>query len=225
MGEAGAMITRCDNVELDVDDYRAVLADDFRRRYASGRDPWTDEPAMRAPADTLLRALPAGSQRVLDVGTGRGRDASALLAAGHDVIGVDVAATMEWPALRRAWGDRLTLVEGSFMELELPTGLTGVLDNGCMHHQHPDEHAAYLARIRDLLGPDGIVVLSTFTPDLEREPSAMWLTADGRVNCEFSLPDLARLAATAGLRVDEAIRVPREPLGLQYLVVVLRRGA
>lgn len=219
------MITRCETVAVGVGDYRPVLDGDFRRRYASGRDPWTDEPAMQAPARTLIGALPAGAHELLDVGAGRGRDATVLLSAGHRVTGVDLVATPEWPRLELEWGDRVTMVEGSFLDLDLATRFAGVLDNGCMHHQHPDEHVAYLARIRDLLEPAGIAVLSTFTPDHDHEPSAMWLTSDGRVNCEFSLPDLSRLAAAAGLRVDDAIHVPRESLGLRYLVVVLRRGA
>ncbi|HEV7805077.1 MAG TPA: methyltransferase domain-containing protein [Solirubrobacteraceae bacterium] len=219
------MITRVGNVELGIGDYRPVLDEDFRRRYASGRDPWTDEPAMKAPVATLLAALPAGPHAVLDVGAGRGRDVTALLDAGHRVTGVDLVATPEWPRLREQWGKQVSLLEGSFLDLELPTRFTGVLDNGCLHHQHPDEHPAFLARIRDLLEPGGTAVLSTFTPDHEHEPSALWLTSDGRLNYEFSLLDLSRLAAGAGLRLADAVRVPRELHGLQYLVVALRREA
>jgi SAM-dependent methyltransferase len=180
---------------------------------------------MQAPVETLLGAMPATPGHVLDIGTGRGRDATALLSARHRVTGVDLVATPEWPRLRRTWGDRVTMIEGSFLDLELPTRFAGVLDNGCLHHQHPDEHPAYLARIREVLELSGTAVLSTFTPDHQDEPSALWLTPDGRINCEFSLPDLSRLAAGAGLRLDDAIRVPRESLGLQYLVVVLTREA
>ncbi|MDX6682548.1 MAG: hypothetical protein QOG94_2587 [Solirubrobacteraceae bacterium] len=219
------MITRVDNVELGIGEYRPVLDEDFRRRYASGRDPWTDEPAMQAPVATLLGALPDGPQDVLDIGTGRGRDATALLGAGHRVTGVDLVAPPQWRGLREQWGDRVSMLEGSFLDLELGTRFMGVLDNGCLHHQHPDEHPVFLARMRDLLAPGGTAVVSTFTPDHEHEPSAMWLTSDGRLNYEFSLPDLARLAGGADLRLVDAVRVPRAMLGLAYLVVVLRREA
>src|SRR5437016_2057046 len=94
-----------------------AIAGRYERAYAP------DARASRARMEGLLAALAErGAQRVasprpsplkvLDLGVGTGRELSALLDAGHDVVGLDVSKAMLERCDRRA--RRIPLVEADF---------------------------------------------------------------------------------------------------------------
>jgi len=217
------MITRVSNLEVDANAYTRQLVDSFRERYQCGRDSWTEEPAMARVAEILLASLPPGPHRVLDVGTGRGRDVELFLRAGHQATGLDIVSVPEWQALRERWGTAVTLVESPFTAFRCDLPFTAVLDNGCFHHQHPSEYATYLAHMRDLMDPGALALFSVFTPDEETEPGAMFLTSEGRINREFSALQLVTLAEQAGFEAVSSHRLRRGDTPLHYLATLFRR--
>ncbi|EEH25624.1 1,6-didemethyltoxoflavin N1-methyltransferase, partial [Burkholderia pseudomallei] len=135
-------------------EYAAVLRSDFVSSYHDGRDVWTDEAAMR-PASAILHAHLGRPADVLDAGAGRGRDTAYFLEQGHRVTAVDLVEPPEWAQLAQRWGERVHFVARPVSELDGEARFDGALDNGCLHHQHPDAYGAYLARIHALLRPDG----------------------------------------------------------------------
>jgi SAM-dependent methyltransferase len=204
------------------DRYRQVLDTAFAARYRHGRDSWTEEPAMRRVLDAVLPDLVADSH-VLDVGAGRGRDTVALLAAGHRVTAVDLVAVPEWDAIVRHWGERVRFHAGNVVDLDVHGEFDAVLDNGCLHHQHPDDYDRYLATLRRALRPGGLLAVSFFVLTADARTGVLHVEEDGRLAYEFTVPEAVTLIATAGFRVVGQRRVPRSRPDRAYLVVVARR--
>ncbi|GAB2786825.1 SAM-dependent methyltransferase [Streptomyces daliensis] len=206
------------------EEYAAVLRADFTDHYAHGRDIWTGEEAMRETPRILLAALAdVRDAHILDIGTGHGRDAAILLAGGHRVTGIDLVASDEWAGLRARWPGRARF---GAAELTEPGELTGarqydaVLDNGCLHHQHPDRYPAYLRRVHELLHPGGLLTVSVFHSAAER--GDLFVNGGRRLYREFTEAELAGLLTAHGFSVVELRTVPRGRDALHYLVGTFR---
>lgn len=201
--------------------YDEVLGRSFRDSYLDAGDVWSDEPAMGAAVSKLIDVL-APDSHVLDVGAGRGRDTLALLAAGHRVDAVDLVATSDWPPIRRQWPGRVAFIEGGFMAASLGGPYDGLLDNGCLHHQHPDTWPAYLQRLRALARPGATLVVSFFTPAGDERAGALWMQHDGRLTRDFSHAEAHALLRGNGWHVESSTVVPRASSSHHYLVVSAR---
>ncbi|MFE6399671.1 daptide-type RiPP biosynthesis methyltransferase [Streptomyces alboflavus] len=117
----------------------------------------------------LLRGVPGP---VLELACGSGRLTLPLLAAGHDVTGVDTSASLlaelrdrlSEPAAQRL-ARRLTLVEGDMCALELPgrfgAALLGTTTIGLVP---PAARPGFFRAVREHLEPGGLFVLSAHTP-------------------------------------------------------------
>jgi SAM-dependent methyltransferase len=102
---------------VDAREFFGKIARKYDRAYALERD------ESRGRMKRITDLLPAKS-RVLDLGVGTGRELPALLDAGHDVIGVDVAPEMIEICARRSrpieihladfWRDALPFPQHSF---------------------------------------------------------------------------------------------------------------
>ena len=205
--------------------YVHTLRRTFAERYASGRDFWTREPAMRRPVEFLLRARGDRADRhVLDVGTGRGPDAIALLRAGHCVTGIDLAATPEWDAIKVRWGDRVRLVESGLLDLAPVPVFDAALDNGCLHHQHPDGVGRHVRRLVDLVRPGGLITVSVFRS--ASKTGALYLLDERRLSREYTGDELLALFGEAGASPLETHVLSRAlPGEAGYLVATFRVGA
>jgi SAM-dependent methyltransferase len=203
-------------------DYRDVLGDSFAGRYREHRDSWTREPAMRQVVDLLLARLPADS-RVLDVGTGRGCDAEALLEAGHRVDAVDLVTVAEWEPIRERWPGRVGFHTGNAVDLDFEAEFDAVLDNGCLHHQHPDDYLRYLGVLRRALRPGGLLSVSFFVLSPQAAEGFLHVEEDGRLAREFTEPEAVALIASAGCTVTAVERIPRARPDRAYLVVTASR--
>lgn len=208
--------------------YRAVLHSDFEDHYADGRDVWTTERAMRETPLLLMRALggtASGDARdvlhVLDIGTGHGRDAGILLDHGHRVTGIDIVTSPEWPAVSEGRADRARFLTTSVTELKGEAEYDAVLDNGCLHHQHPHDFPAYLGRIRALLRPGGLYTVSVFQSAGER--GRLFVNEGSRLYQEFTTAELTDLVTAHGFAPVTSHLVPRTTPGLNYLVGTFRR--
>ncbi|WP_267244060.1 SAM-dependent methyltransferase [Streptomyces sp. PR69] len=210
-------------VEPKVDEaaYEAVIRSDFQRHYADGRDVWTGEQAMREAPRLLLKALDGvADAHILDVGTGRGRDAGILLDAGCRVTGIDLVAAPEWTAISGRHPGRARFLAVAASELTEDGAYDAVLDNGCLHHQHPDGYARYLRRVHELLRPDGVFTVSVF--EAAGPAGRLYTNGGERLYREFTADELNSLVTAHGFEALTAHRVPRDAAGLAYLVGVYR---
>ncbi|MFI9203979.1 SAM-dependent methyltransferase [Streptomyces sp. NPDC053048] len=237
--------TGVDNTTPGGPGYREVLRESFSRRYEDGADSWSEEPAMRLLVPMLTAELAPGSH-VIDIGAGRGRDAEALLAAGHRVTVVDLVRLPDWDALAERWGDRVEFVVGNFTESgaeagsergqgpesepksepepgEGPAVFDAAVDNGVLHHQDPADYPAYLAGVRRRLRPGGLLAISLFTTAEELAEGVLNRADDGRLSRWFNEQEAAELLSGAGFAVTTTRLVRRELPGLAYLLVLARR--
>jgi SAM-dependent methyltransferase len=137
----------------------------------------------------LADALVGRGARILDVGSGMGRVAAALVARGHDVVAVEPDASLvaqsraTYPDLEVQHADVLAAsLEGDF-------DLIVAVGNVMVFLAEDTEHAV-LARLRSLLAPGGRVLVG-FHP------------ADGPAAArDYAHDDFAADAAANGLRVD-----------------------
>jgi len=211
-------------VEPEVDVYVTTMRASFARRYEEKRDSWTaDDAAAEAGRELLSRlARWPGSSSVLDIGTGRGRDLELFLEHGHRATGIDIVAPENWPTLRARWGARVSLHETSLQACGLSERFDAILDNGCFHHQHPDDLAGYVARVHSLLAPEGIALFAVYTPLGSEDDGALLLDRDGRIHRELTLFEMQDALSLGGLVVVDARHV-RRAWGGKLLFVVCRR--
>jgi SAM-dependent methyltransferase len=189
----------------------------FEAAYAAGADVWTTETSMRHAARLLDEEL-GQPGRVLDVGAGRGVDSAFLAGRGHHVTALDVLPVAD--PLDVDLADRIEVVVGALDVLPVGATYDGILDNGCLHHQHPDRLGAHVAALTDRLGPGGVLVVSTFACSAgDREHR---VTATGRLNLALEDAELTDLLAGGGLDVTAQRRVARGESGRSYLLTVAR---
>jgi SAM-dependent methyltransferase len=119
----------------------------------------------RAPATALLsfvRAnLPAPPLRVLEVGAGEGRLARALAAAGYDVLAID-------PEPRGAGVHPASLHELD----EAPGSFAAAVAITSLHHVEPLDES--VARLAELLEPEGVLLVDEFDVGAFDERAAEW---------------------------------------------------
>src|SRR5689334_18189092 len=108
------------------------------------------------------------SGTVVDLGSGSGIYAAALIDAGYDVVGVDLSPDMV--ALARATAPGGTFTVGSVHDFAIPPGtvavtaLGEVLNYATDHRAGLDALAATAARVRGALAPNGVFVFDVATP-------------------------------------------------------------
>ncbi|KMJ43979.1 methyltransferase type 12 [Xenorhabdus khoisanae] len=201
-------------------DYEKVLRSDFVTSYNEGRDVWTEEAAMQQ-ASVILHTHLARPSDVLDAGAGRGRDTQFLLSQGHSVTAVDLVELPEWTQLIQRWGNQVQFRITPVTEFDGENLFDGVIDNGCLHHQHPDEYAVYLRRIHELLRPSGLFTISVFE---SKEPGRLYANKTQRLYREFTDSELTELLHVAHFTFVSLHRVPRPTTGLNYLVMTVRKS-
>lgn len=111
-------------------------------------------------ADTFAAGLPAGA-RVLEVGTGGGRDALALEARGLSVRRTDI--TPAFVALLRAAGhdaDLLDPLHDDLADADRAAPYDGVWASACLLHVARADLPTVLRRLAEATAPDGLFHLS-----------------------------------------------------------------
>lgn len=105
----------------------------------------------------VLRAVPDGSVRVLDVGCGEGELARALSGQVGEVVGIDLDAPTVERARRDAAADNVEYVVGDFLTYDfMPGSFDAVVSVVALHHM---DMAAALARMRELVRPGGRIAV------------------------------------------------------------------
>ena len=211
----------------DVDsDYLDVMRRSFASRYMSKRDVWTTDQALRTVTGRALTLIERSPAYVLDLGVGRGVDSTALLNAGHRVIGIDLIETPEARSLCNSSGGRFTYKIGDFLSQSVAVGGVDLcLDNGSFHHQPASEHDAYLTAIYDWLRPRGYLVLSVCTPDCENSQTMLWRDPDGRIAYMFAPDDLSVILSRNRFRVVDSFRIARTDTFSKFFLVNICEAA
>ena len=169
------------------------IARKYDRAYALERD------ESRARMKRIIDLLPKTS-RVLDLGVGTGRELPALLDAGHEVIGVDVAPEMIELCNKRSRTIPITLADFWSEPLPFPNAHFGAVIalHGTLAHP-PDDADSSLKKLSNdlatLLAPRGVIVFEV--------PSPGFLKA-----IDQGPPSLARkLGADRSVHEDEALAI------------------
>ena len=115
----------------------------------------------------LVSRLPADGGHVLDVATGTGLVAQALLRRGFHVTGLDQSAEMLAIA-RRRFGDRVELVEASADQLPFPDASFDHLTFTYLL-RYVDDPAATMRELARVVRPGGTIAMLEFDV-----PSGLW---------------------------------------------------
>lgn len=108
--------------------------------------------------------------KVLDLGTGPGTHAVALAARGHAVVATDISATAiaKAKALARKHRVSIDFRVDNILNSKLADGLVDtVVDRGTFHVLPPEARPTYVASVRRILRPRGLLFLKTFS---DKEP-------------------------------------------------------
>ncbi|RBY82755.1 class I SAM-dependent methyltransferase [Blastococcus sp. TF02A-26] len=139
-------------------------------------------PTQRAVATGVAAALAERglwpeAPHVVDLGCGSGAWLTALLADRADAtaVGVDLPGVLPVAASRvddAGLSARVTLIEGDYLEVDLPAGCAHVVVLAHVLRAEPPERARQLlARAVDLAAPGGVVVVADYPrPDRAAEP-------------------------------------------------------
>jgi SAM-dependent methyltransferase len=118
-----------------------------------------------AAQHTFVREALGGARRVLEVGAGRGHLARRLCAYGFEVTALDLSLPTKDDSSGVQW------IEGDFLRFEHDP-FDAVVFTSSLHHIAP--LAAALDRARDLLVPDGLLVVDDFALEAPDENTARW---------------------------------------------------
>lgn len=150
-----------------------------------------------------LDAIRLAPAQILDLGTGTGHIARALLKRyrGAQVFALDIAEGMLGQARRRSgWWRKPRFVCGDIERLPFADHCADLLLSNLTLQWCNDLDATF-AEFRRVLRPGGALLFTTFGPDTLRELRASWATADGysHVNRFLDMHDVGDALLRAGL--------------------------
>jgi 2-polyprenyl-3-methyl-5-hydroxy-6-metoxy-1,4-benzoquinol methylase len=185
---------------------------------------------LRDPVLTILHRELGTSARVMEVGSGNGAFSTILAARGFDVTAIDPSA--QGLELARSTASRAQFVQASASELEPERfGMfDAVVTLEVIEHVYAPRE--FVARIRGVLKPDGLLVLSTpyhgyfknlvlaATGRLDHHFSALW--DHGHIKF-WSIKTLTTLLREAGFDSINFRRIGRIPPLAKSVIAVARR--
>ena len=149
----------------------------------------------------LAALIPDAPARILDVGAGTGRDAAALAAKGHLVVAAEPTAELRAHGQRLHPSDKIIWVDDSLPLLRRVDTRQGPFDvivlTAVWMHLDASERPEAMSRLRELLAPRGVVLMS-----LRHGP-----VPPGRRMFDVAADEVARQGQDQGLEL--AARVAR----------------
>ena len=145
-------------------------ASTYGDRFADVYDDWYgDVTDAEACADRLARLVDElGGGPVLELGIGSGRLALPLVERGLDVHGIDASPAMLERLAAKPGGDQVTATLGDMAALDLrqpgPFAVAFVAFNTFFNLGSADAQRRCLARVAEVLRPDGVLVIEAFVP-------------------------------------------------------------
>lgn len=176
-------------------EYNSILTNIYKKIYTLKKDVWSHEKEMRFASIIVNNLFGKNivSKKILDIGCGIGIDSVNFAQNGADVIGIDIIKHEQWSEYQ-SYLDKLSFIEGSFLEVDFDCTFDGVIDNGCLHHQHSKILDNYLNKVYSVLKKDGFFVISTFFNCI----STMRYDSEGRIMRSYSIEGLKSLVEKAG---------------------------
>jgi len=126
----------------------------------------TDVPT-RETLGFLISRLPIGA-KVLEVGCGEGRVACELLQRGYHVTGLD----SDSEAIASAQARGVRAVVASWPKFDSSVSFDAIAFTRSLHHINPLRQA--IARARELLNPNGFLLIEDFALDEVNEATVAW---------------------------------------------------
>lgn len=214
-------------LQSDYTEYRERVRGSFDTWYDAGRDSWTGTPTNSRVTEFTVGSAPLATpghrRRVLDIGCGRGHQTAELAERlDAEVVGLDLLDVWDAPAVRRG---TVVFHHGDFLEFgDGPMDL--LVDNGCLHHQRPEEWSAWVEHGSSLLGDTGVWVVSFFlSPHGDVVNKAL---PDGRHNWWLTEESVCRLFTGHGFARADGAEIDRdfvyEGHRLKYLVLSFTRS-
>lgn len=117
---------------------------------------------------SFVQSVAASGTALLDVGCGDGTVAAALQTAGYLVTAID----RNIDSVSKARSSRVNAQQADFLEYANSERFDVIFLARSLHHMRPIERA--VAKIVDLVKPDGLVILEEFGVELMDTKSAMW---------------------------------------------------
>lgn len=117
---------------------------------------------------SFVRSYAAAGSPLLDVGCGDGSVAAALQQAGYLVSAID----RDEQSVFRARSLGVNASQADFLDFVCPHRFDVVFMSRSLHHIHPVERA--VAKIVELVEPDGMLILEDFGVELMDRKSALW---------------------------------------------------
>ena len=178
----------------------------------------TMSPELGAVIETFARRLGADA-RVLEIGSGGGRDALALEAAGLRVRRTDI--TPAFVELLRADGLEASVVDPLHDDLGAPGGYDGVWANACLLHVDRADLPVVLHRLAAVTRVGGLLYVSVKEGDGEAWSRHGSIEAPRRF-VYWRADPMAAVLAAAGWQVDTLAR-STDRTGEPWLSVVASR--
>jgi SAM-dependent methyltransferase len=126
----------------------------------------TDVPT-RETLKFLISRLPVGA-KVLEIGCGEGQIACELLQRGYHVTGLD----SDSEAIARAQARGVRAVVASWPKFDSNVSFDAIAFTRSLHHINPPRQA--IVRARELLNPNGFLLIEDFALDDVNEATVAW---------------------------------------------------
>ena len=154
----------------DVRDIEADLIRYYDQESAERSERAVDPPRLAARSAFLSRLAVDGRRSLLEIGIGPGRDAGAFLAAGFDVVGVDLSSEHA----RRATALGAGVAVGSVRALPFASAsFASLWSMSTLMHVPDVAIEASLDEVRRVLAPGGVAAIGVWGgPDLEHRSDA-----------------------------------------------------
>jgi cyclopropane fatty-acyl-phospholipid synthase-like methyltransferase len=206
-------------------EYQQKMTDSFRWRYESHQDSWSGDPGLIASAVKLNQYLSGENAQVLDIGIGTGKPAIEMLKQNHQVTGIDLFTNDDWPKLKQQWDSQIALEQTDFNQWDHRADhFDAVLDNGCMHHQHPTLYSAYLNKIHKLMKFDSYLALNVYAEmDQSKAQGQIKYTDNERICKYFTRSEISVLLRTKGFRILETELIYRHNVDEYYLLIIAQK--
>ncbi|MGE6631692.1 class I SAM-dependent methyltransferase [Bacillus sp. NPDC077027] len=176
----------------------------FEEHYQKNTDMWSNDTSLTEAAAIALSAWRSKQKdtlpSVLDIGCGNGRGLSRLdkLLA---YTGIDLYRHEGWSQLERTADFSVRFIHGDFLSWALEQDdkplFDLILDHGCFHHQHPDDHETYLQQAASVLREGGVFSLVVWG----EEWKSGLIGEDGRFHFSFSDSQIGEKICTSGLEL------------------------
>lgn len=208
---------------VDINTYKDVIQEAFTKHYTEGSDVWSKDDSLvdatkiawgKATGHLIRKDL-----RLLDIGCGNGRHVLSIPEA-QSYTGIDLYANDRWDEFAAGAPFPVEFLQGDFVAWASAQKqrFDLILDNGCFHHQHPDEHVDYLRHIAGLLTEDGLFSVVVWG-EVFKEGN---IDDYGRYHLYFSPEDIGELLEGLSFQVMEVIESTAR-IGKRQLQVIARK--